>query len=343
MMIVLKLISISMDYQDGMTGKKNTHSFSKMPSVIEYAGYLGGLNGIMVGPHFYYDEYMQYANNLGHYETLGTSKFPKRTFPAVKALCCSVLCAGLFAVSTTYIPRGAVMFGNNQDMLMIKRIPLSILANLGYRARFYFAWMMAESAYICSGFGFSGYDEEGKPTWTRAINAPFRRIEFSPSAAYVVTQWNIHTGKWLRYYIYDRLGGAGFWPLLVTQVISGIWHGFTAGYVVFFINSAIMIHASRMLYRIQKDYLPKKYNRVANEVHRIHTLYNLNYVSGSYAAGNIYRCLGWFSSQYYFGHIEMLGVIVVVTLFFPSKKKLQQKAKIEELAPATEAEQKKAK
>ena len=124
----------------------------------------------------------------------------------------------------------------------------------------------------------------------------------------------------------------------MTQVISGIWHGFTAGYVVFFINSAIMIHASRMLYRIQKDYLPKKYNRLGNEVHRIHTLYNLNYVSGSYAAGNIYRCLGWFSSQYYFGHIEMLGIIAVVTLFFPKKK-----AKVEEIAPATEAEQKKAK
>ncbi|QDZ25589.1 lysophospholipid acyltransferase [Chloropicon primus] len=322
MMLVLKLISISMDYQDGMTGRKAKHAFSKMPSVLEYCGYLGGMSGVMVGPHFYYDDYMRYANNLGEYKTLGTSKFPNRWLPATRVTIQAIVCAALFAVSTRVIPRSVVLFNPGQDMPILKRIGLSWIANTGYRSRFYFAWFLSEAAYILAGFGFSGYKEDGvTPKWTNAINAPVRDIELSSSAAFVVTRWNCHTGMWLRTYVYERAGGKGFWPVLVTQLVSGVWHGFSTGYVLFFFNSAILIHCSRVIYRIQKEYVPKKYKRLSDEVHRLHTLFNLNYVAGSYAAGNVYRCLGWFASLYYMGHIEMIAVIVIGTVFFPRKEK----------------------
>ena len=92
-----------------------------------------------------------------------------------------------------------------------------------------------------------------------------------------------------------------------------------------------------MIYRIQKEYLPKKYLAVSNEVHRVHTLFNLNYVAGSYAAGNVYKCLGWFASLYYLGHIEMLTIILVGTIFFPRKHPKRKAA-----APASQDEKKKA-
>ena len=372
MMLVLKLISISMDYQDGMTGKKSKHAVSELPSILEYCGYLGGMNGIMVGPHFYYDDYTRYASGTGEYANLGTQKFPRRALPALKALGTGILCAGLFAFATKTVPRSAIIF-SKEDMSFFKRFTLSFLANMGYRSRFYFAWHLSESAYILSGkapasskkerkernltrslslslslcpcvfalppgFGFDGYEEDGKTaTWTKAINAPIADIELNPSAASVVTRWNCHTGQWLRTYVYERVGGRGFWPVLVTQIISGVWHGMTTGYVLFFFNSAILIHCSRVIYRIQKEYLPKKYLAVSNEVHRVHTLFNLNYVAGSYAAGNVYKCLGWFASLYYLGHIEMLTIILVGTIFFPRKHPKRKAA-----APASQDEKKKA-
>ncbi|WZN66557.1 lysophospholipid acyltransferase [Chloropicon roscoffensis] len=336
-MLVLKLISISMDYQDGMTGKKSKHAVSELPSILEYCGYLGGMNGIMVGPHFYYDDYTRYASGTGEYANLGTQKFPRRALPALKALGTGILCAGLFAFATKTVPRSAIIF-SKEDMSFFKRFTLSFLANMGYRSRFYFAWHLSESAYILSGFGFDGYEEDGKTaTWTKAINAPIADIELNPSAASVVTRWNCHTGQWLRTYVYERVGGRGFWPVLVTQIISGVWHGMTTGYVLFFFNSAILIHCSRVIYRIQKEYLPKKYLAVSNEVHRVHTLFNLNYVAGSYAAGNVYKCLGWFASLYYLGHIEMLTIILVGTIFFPRKHPKRKAA-----APASQDEKKKA-
>ena len=72
-----------------------------------------------------------------------------------------------------------------------------------------------------------------------------------------------------------------------------------------------------------------------NEVHRIHTLFCLNYVSGSYSAGNVYKCLNWFSSLYYCGHVEMFTVIFIGAAFFPKKpKKKQLEQKAEAAAPA---------
>ena len=150
MMLVLKLISISMDYQDGMTGKKSKHAVSELPSILEYCGYLGGMNGIMVGPHFYYDDYTRYASGTGEYANLGTQKFPRRAIPALKALGTGILCAGLFAFATKTVPRSAIIF-SKEDMSFFKRFTLSFLANMGYRSRFYFAWHLSESAYILSG------------------------------------------------------------------------------------------------------------------------------------------------------------------------------------------------
>ena len=110
----------------------------------------------------------------------------------------------------------------------------------------------------------------------------------------------------------------------MTQIVSGVWHGLSIGYVLFFANSAMMIHCSRIIYRIQTHYVPEKYRKISNEIHRIHTLFNLNYVAGSYAAGNVTKCFGWFSSLYYIGHIEMLSIIAIGTVFFPKKKKAKE-------------------
>ena len=67
--------------------------------------------------------------------------------------------------------------------------------------------------------------------------------------------------------------------------------------------------------------MPAKYQGLMNEMHRVHTLFCLNYVSGSYSAGNVYKCLNWFSSLYYCGHVEMFAVILIGALFFPKKSK----------------------
>ncbi len=74
MMLTLRLISIAMDYQDGATKKgakagkqqKNERrATTELPPVLEYCGYLGAIGAVLVGPHFFFHDYLDYANSTG--------------------------------------------------------------------------------------------------------------------------------------------------------------------------------------------------------------------------------------------------------------------------------------
>ena len=53
--------------------------------------------------------------------------------------------------------------------------------------------------------------------------------------------------------MYERLTVKGrkptFVTLIITQIVSGIWHGLFAGYALFFVNVAFAIQASKVLFR----------------------------------------------------------------------------------------------
>lgn len=53
--------------------------------------------------------------------------------------------------------------------------------------------------------------------------------------------------------MYERLTVKGkkptFVTLIITQIVSGIWHGLFAGYALFFVSVAFAIQASKVLFR----------------------------------------------------------------------------------------------
>jgi hypothetical protein len=325
MMLVLKLISISMDYQDGMTGKKSEHSFSKMPSVIEYAGYLGGLGSVMVGPHHYYDEYMQYANSKGEYRNLNTGRFPRAVGPALKALMSSMFCLSLYFKFSEIIPdRAAILSAQDPSIGVWEKCLIGLIANVLYRLKYYFAWHVEECGMIMSGFGFSGYSlhDNLTPVWTKAVSAAIIEVEFAPSAALAVTRWNRHTGTWLRNYVYDRVVflKSGLVALLITQTICGVWHGLSPSFVLFFSHSAILIYCSRILYRIQTKYLPAESLPYTNFMHSLFTLFMLNYLAGGYNVVTMEACLQWWRSVAYIGHF-LMALTFALGVIFPKPPK----------------------
>ena len=58
--------------------------------------------------------------------------------------------------------------------------------------------------------------------------------------------------------VYERLTPKGkpptFFTLIVTQLVSGVWHGLFPGYVLFFISSALMFQSSKVLYRYERNW-----------------------------------------------------------------------------------------
>ena len=62
--------------------------------------------------------------------------------------------------------------------------------------------------------------------------------------------------------VYQRLtpknGRAPFYAMLITQTVSAIWHGLFPGYGMFFITSAFMFEASKVIFRYERAYAPSK-------------------------------------------------------------------------------------
>ena len=66
----------------------------------------------------------------------------------------------------------------------------------------------------------------------------FRRPYFSVSVTDFWRRWHISLSSWLRDYVYIPLGGSrcsklrNYWNIVVTFLVSGIWHGASWTYIV---------------------------------------------------------------------------------------------------------------
>lgn len=62
--------------------------------------------------------------------------------------------------------------------------------------------------------------------------------------------------------VYERLTPKGsrapFYVMLITQTVSAVWHGLFPGYGMFFITSAFMFEASKVIFRYERAYAPSK-------------------------------------------------------------------------------------
>lgn len=64
--------------------------------------------------------------------------------------------------------------------------------------------------------------------------------------------------------VYDRLTPKGkkasLLTLVITQTISGLWHGVFPGYGLFFVSSAFFFESSKVIYRYERNWSPARRN-----------------------------------------------------------------------------------
>ncbi|CDY64621.1 hypothetical protein HID58_060476 [Brassica napus] len=152
--------------------------------------------------------------------------------------CCYVFLKLFFSLS-----RCTMNGGSGED---------SVTSTFTARWKYYFIWSISEASIIISGLGFSGWTDENTQTkakWDRAKNVDILGVELAKSAVQIPLVWNIQVSTWLRHYVYERIvkpgKTAGFFPLLATQTVSAMWHGLYPGYIIFFVQSALMIDGSK--------------------------------------------------------------------------------------------------
>ncbi|GAQ79386.1 1-Acylglycerol-3-Phosphocholine Acyltransferase [Klebsormidium nitens] len=255
--LVLRLGSrLAFNYQDGLLPKdqltKTQALFrvTSLPSVLEYLGFVS--QGYMsTGPHIHLVDYSQFTKREGRWSPNEKAPNP---LPATLTALARTAVLGYVTQKTIHVAPVAFIKSStyHHKYSFWRRLGYQLLVFEHRRLRVYAMWSFFEAAWIISGRGFSGW-HDGKPSWAGATNFHFWGVELAEHPAAIWANWDIHTGLWLRYYVYDRLTPRGQKPgilqLAATQAASFVWHGPYLGQALFRTNATLIILSARVLYR----------------------------------------------------------------------------------------------
>ena len=174
----------------------------------------------------------------------------------------------------------------------------------------------------------------GVAQWVTAQNVRPMGVERAATFVQIPHNWNVQTGIWLRHYVYDRTTPKGKKPgfpqLLITQVVSGVWHGLYAGYWLFFVSSAVFVHGSKSVFRWQREHFPKKWNFVIDGPHWLLTTVGLNYLCAAFMLVTYEQCMGAWRSVYFLPHLAVVAMCIFGEVFGGKKKKAKAAGKGEQ-------------
>ncbi len=164
-----------------------------------------------------------------------------------------------------------------------------------------------------------------KPLWTTCTNVRPMGVEKAATFVEIPHHWNVQTGIWLRHYVYDRTTPKGkkpgFTNILITQVVSGVWHGLYAGYWLFFVSSAVFLQGSKSMFRWQRANWPRRWSAVIDFPHWLLTTVGLNYLCGAFMLVTYEQCMAAWGSVYFIPHWIVLFMLVFGEVFKGKKKK----------------------
>ncbi|CAI6007310.1 unnamed protein product [Closterium sp. NIES-65] len=316
-----------------------------MPSLLQFLGYTFCCGLHFAGPFYDFSAYNDWIDRKGIWAP-GTRTAPAlvpflRAFvQGIVAAVIQLKLASILDIDILKTPK--VYFA----MPYWRRFLFIYHACEVTRWKYYFIWSISESAMIAAGLGFSGWvrkmgkgDEGGKQnggkvegegkekhvggsftevaSWKRAQNCHILGVELATSTATLATNWNISVGLWLRTYVYERLVPAGGKPafvhLLLTQIVSALWHGLYPGYLLFFVGVALEIAGSRVIYKYERAIPPQAtfLKGLATVLHAIYACFCNNYVAIGFIVLKHKR-----SSQHTKELLYLGSIVILTTSFF---------------------------
>lgn len=319
MVAVLKLLALCTARQDSFKKNKEdlspyqaAHQLPYTPSPLAFMSYLFGMGNLLAGPFYEFTDYKQFIELKGPWDPKAPRRMPPVLGHGLLALLEGLWHMGVYLGLTL---NGWSMEHYHSAWYYSQPLGIRCLAvcviGLVYQLRYYFSWKVVESGYVFSGLDFVGWDAAtNKPTWGRCRNCSFLGVWLADSARNVPLNWNIATGTFLRRYVYERIAPRGrkpgFQSLLFTQLVSAVWHGLYAGYMLFFAGTAVWIYFSQILYKAE-THLPGALVRSLpyRAVKIAWTTLVLNYMACAFQLLDYKASMAAYASLHYFPFIVM--------------------------------------
>ncbi|KLJ10549.1 hypothetical protein EMPG_14069 [Blastomyces silverae] len=354
MVLVMKLTAFCWNVHDGrlpqeqLSESQKYAAVTKLPSLLDFAGYVFFFPSLFAGPAFDYVEYRKWIETTMFDAPPGVdpAKRPptrkKRKIPRSGRPAMLKAAFGLFWIF------GFLQFGRlyNIDFILsdnYSKYPLLrrvwILHMLGFtsRLKYYGVWSLTEGACILSGMGYNGFDPNtGKVSWNRLENVNPKGLETAQSPHAYLSNWNKNTNHWLKNYMYLRVTPKGkkpgFRASLATFVTSAFWHGFHPGYYFTFILGAFIQTTAKNFRRNVRPFFltpdgssPTPYKRFYDILSWLTTQLALSFIAAPFVILHFKPSIHVWSSVYYYG---IVGIAASQAFFSsPAKSYLVKRLK----------------
>lgn len=219
------------------------------PSFLSFLGYCLLFPGIFTFPTISFYKHQSFINGSLNVTTTATQSKDSskaRVKRIIYLFSSALFYLAVYSLVMVVAPLKYVMEAEFMSRPLLYRLLYVHLWSAMFRIQSYSAWMATEGSYVALGLGFRLDKDSGKPLWDELENInPLRTETFTDFRLYI-NEWNVSTQRWLREYVYQRIQNhygeriGDDMKILVTYVVSGIWHGFHSGHQVMFIGWAWM-------------------------------------------------------------------------------------------------------
>ncbi|KCV69104.1 hypothetical protein H696_04520 [Fonticula alba] len=287
------------------------------PNVLHFLGFILHPASSFCGPAFDYHEYIQ-SISFAKVRPDGSPAPTVNYLRALRQMAVALFFGGLFFIGDKYAPVADLYRPELAQQGILYRIGLLYSSLLVQRSKYYFAWLLAEACCLVSGFGY--YAKGTEERWDGVENANVGEFELGTSIRGLSVGWNKFTSKWLRTSVYDRVPPA--WGLAATYIVSASWHGFYAGYYLFFFSAGFMQVINREFRRkIRPRIITPGSTPTTQLLYDIFTwaasLLAVSYLAASFVGLTLEAGLTVWSHFGYMGHYLSLVIWVVLKLIPP--------------------------
>ncbi|XP_024080759.1 lysophospholipid acyltransferase 1 isoform X1 [Cimex lectularius] len=324
----------SLQSQDSLTNTQKYYAIKEVPVLLEYFSYIFQFQTLMAGPFILFKDFKEFitGRNFKKYEYVmlkdlkdpGLYCEPSPFIPAMQKLIVSVICALVFILVTCPIERL-----KDEDFLA-KGIPYQmcyiILATSLVRFKYYHAWILADAICNLSGLGFNGYDPiTKKAKWDLTSNVDIYNFELGTNIRESIDSWNKGTNLWLKLIVYSRVKK---YNVLLTYLLSALWHGFYPGYYMTFLSGALFTVAARVVRGSLRPYFQTSQSKIMfyNVLTIFVTRIIMGYLTFSFVLLEFWASLLVFWHMYFFLHIlAVLSIVFLPRLLGPTEAPLRNR------------------
>ncbi|XP_078538707.1 membrane-bound glycerophospholipid O-acyltransferase 2-like [Lissotriton helveticus] len=322
MIITQKITKVAFELHDGTAKKAESlnpgqklRAIRRLPGPLEYLSYHFNFLGIVAGPLCSFKDYVSFIEGRCYSSKEKSSPGSLEPSPTSAVMDKLGRCCLLLGLHLTLSKAFPVTYNLDESFLAAAHLPQRLgymyLSMFACRPKYYFLWTMADAINNAAGFGFSGYDKDGKPCWDLLTNLNILKIETSTSLKMLIDNWNIHTSAWLKEICYER---CPVHPMLATFLLSALWHGVFPGYYLAFLSSLIMSLAGQAVRRNLRHHFTHSlvHKRFYDVLTWMATQVSNSYSLAPFILLSLEPSLRFYRSWWYIFHILALLLILLL-------------------------------